>query len=97
VSDLENIISDLENIIKKLKQLSEADRPRSIIIYVYDGELGAEEETAKKSAIAEYKSKHPDWKPSHNDVYMRVPNERTKTLLQEIEMGIPPHANNDNE
>lgn len=60
VADLEARISDLENKVMgvknewlgeqnlKLEQRPEADKTRAIIVYVYDGELGAETEAAKK-------------------------------------------------
>ena len=61
------------------------------IIYVHDGKSETEMEAAKQKAIAEYKSKHPDWQPSPKDWYMQVLTERAKELAEEIAAGVEPH------
>ena len=61
------------------------DKLRATIVYVHDGRLGAE--AAKKWAIAEYKSKHPDWEPSSKDLYIQVTSKRSKELAERIVAG----------
>ena len=74
-------MSDLENRIKKLEQQSEGDKTRAQIVYV-TGESETETEAAKQKAIAEYKSKHPDWELSHQDWLIQVTDEEAKDDLE---------------
>ena len=83
-------MNNIENRIKKLEQRPEANKPKAIIVYVC-GKSETETEAAKQKAIAEYKSKHPDWEPSPNDMYMQVLTERAKELTEEIASGVEPH------
>jgi len=81
-------VSDLENRMKKLEQKqSEGDKPRTTIVYVYDGKSETETEAARQKAVAEYKEKHPDWQPSLNDIYIHVLSENAKKLTEEILAG----------
>jgi hypothetical protein len=79
-------VSNLENRVKKLEQRPEADKPRATIVYV-KGNSEAETEAARKKAIAEYKSKHPDWEPSSEDWYIQVLDAETKELTERIITG----------
>lgn len=80
-------MNNLESRIKKLEERSEGDNPHATIVYVYNDESETEAEAAKQKAIAEYKSKHPDWEPSPKGWYIHVRNERAKELTERIIAG----------
>ena len=55
-------MSNLQKRIKELEKRTGAGKPQLVIMVCEDGDATKPTEAQKEEAIADYKTKHPDWK-----------------------------------